>query len=213
MINLNSISRRLLVLAGFFWTTLLPAQLVITNWNISGNTVSFDISGQFESSVTFGGNGDNSLYIGDPGNTAWVTASGSTGTLTNSGSGSADFETSGFGYQANSGSPGDGDYIYIAKSGYNSWSKSDSVGGTVTISGGTLNGSAIDPENLIVTVGFYYSSGESYNDFPNIEHQVGYGVASAVPEPSSYAAIVGGLALGLVGSRRRRKPAPPTSLT
>ena len=204
MNNSFSSVMRFLYLLGLSIASSLSAQIVVSNWNISGDTVTFDIAGQIQNSATLAANGSQVLYIGDPGNTSWISTGSTTGSVTNTGGGSINLSTSSFGYAASNGSPADGDHLYLIKDGFQSWSKLDSIAATVSLSGGTLVPAAISPENLIVSAGFYYPSGGSYNAFPNVESQVGYGVASAVPEPSTYAVFLGVSALAAAGFQRRR---------
>lgn len=205
-------TRHLTTLAlGLLGTITLPAQLVVSNWNITGNTVTFDLAGQIEHGVHLGSNGAPILYIGDPGNTDWITTTSYyEGSITNHGGGSVNLATDLFGYiNDDDGDPAPGDFIFLSKENSESWGIFDSIDATVMITGGSLTGSAISPEDLIVSAGFYYT----YEAFPNVETQVGYGIAStsAVPEPSTYAVLLGlGSLLFVWSQKRRRSPEPAT---
>jgi hypothetical protein len=184
--SLHKSYTRFLLLMGMF-ASGASAQLVVTNWNITGNIVTFDVSGTIALSSTIGSSAPINLYIGVPGDTDWVAVSGTGITITHHGgetvasAGYSDFAT--------------GDYIYLQRA-FN-WTVGNSIDSSIMISGGTLIGANINPADLIISAGY-----NSTAVFPDTATQVG--AFGAVPEPASYAALGGLFALGAAARRRRR---------
>lgn len=177
------------------------AAIVISNWNVVDNTtVSFDISGTIDSGVSIGSSDPDAFYIGAPGNADWITMDSSAGSspsknIQNHGGGSTNISTDHGSYLTYA----PGDYIVLRKEGLVAWEVGDSVDASISISGGTLDGSQIDPADIIVTAGYFSGS-----PWPDASAQVGE--YSAVPEPSS--AVLCALGVAFAASRKRKLNKP-----
>ena len=175
------------------------AGFMVSNWSIVGDTVSFDISGDIEAGAMIGAFSSEVLYIGIEGDNDWISANGNVTSVTNNGGGSRDIHTDLSFYNDSGG----GDYVQLHSSDLAAWTIGDTVDASVSISGGTLIGSNINANDLIVTAGFDVGS-----PFPDATNQVGAFAAApttaGVPEPSSLA-LLGVGALGWCFMKRRRR--------
>lgn len=193
MLFLNRKSILLLLAASclLLFTGRASAQVLITNWSIDGNTLEFDITGTIQVGADIGGSSSHVIFIGAPGNNAWVTSNSTSGTVTvNSG---ITLEPSQASYQTFN----NGDYIRLSKDLAN-LAVGDHVDAHVSITGGSLNPAGITLADIIVTAGF-----DGNNPFPDATNQIGQ--YSAVPEPASWATLLGvGIFAATLARRRRR---------
>lgn len=179
-----------LVVLGSF-SSQANAALSITSWDITGSTLTFDISGQIDAGAPIGSLNAGALYIGVPGDNDWISSNSTSRTVTNHAGATraiGNFPT----YTNNPTS----DYVSLSSSNFLAWQEGDTVNATITLTGGGINAANINTANIIVTAGT-----NSFTSLPDPTATVG-GFAPA-PEPSS-SALLGIGALGLILSRRRR---------
>lgn len=157
---------------------------------INTTSLEFDLSGTVAPAGFTPPAGVTDLYIGDPGNADWI---GQSATAT-SVSGSA------AGLSLSSGSLtsfADGDYIRLDFGSALDFTTGQSVNLSVSFDDANvlLNTANIDVNDLIVTWGFNSSDTDP---FPDSTYQIG-----AVPEPGSFALLMGLGTLGFLAARRR----------
>lgn len=163
----------------------------LTNWSIVGDTLTFDLSGSIEPDASIGGGAPSFFYIGDPGNVGWVLGQGSVVSITEHGGSNSTFLPSTGEYSDYA----SGNYVSLTKS-VGDWAPGDTVNATFTISGGSLNGAGIAPEDIIVAAG----ANSFGSPFPDVSTKVG----GYVPEPTTWAAFAGLAALGVAYLPRKR---------
>ena len=170
-------------------TASANAQMVISNWTATTNSLMFDIAGSIPAGATLGPAGQNLLYIGVPNDTDWISAAKFGATIThNSG------KTWNFGGVDQR--PG-GDYAYLGAS--SNWAHGDTADASVSLTGINITPGNLVPDDIIVSVGWL---GSGTPPFPDPAYQVG-GFA-AVPEVSSFALLgVCGLVVGGFSAIRR----------
>lgn len=179
--------------ASLAFASAANAAVVVSNWNVTGDIVSFDITGIIDPSFVMGDRNENNIYVGVPGLTTWIASSGLTRNIVNNPGGSRGFSDSVGGYITGS----IGDYVFLRSSDDLDFVIGDTFNSTIEISGGTINNAALpDASTMIVTAGWT----EVNNILPDPAQQIG----TVVPEPSSYAALAGMTAFALVALRRRR---------
>ncbi len=172
-------------------------QISIESWSLSSTEATFTISG----STSVGFEPDflpTAIYIGAPGDNDWILSS-----LSNS-SGSASGSINGYDASAASwGSYDDtaGDYLFFTNSslGEYDFSSGGSINLVATVEG-NFAPSNLNQEDLIISWGL-----NSNTVLPDVATQIGS--FSAVPEPSTYAALFGVFALGFTAWRRRTRRA------
>jgi hypothetical protein len=178
---------------GLFFLLSLPAQavLILSNWNITGNTVSFDITGSIPD-VPLGDTDLNVLYVGEPGNTSWITADSTSRTIINNGGGNTTVRTNTGVYDDNPA----GDYINFNQTNvFDDWAVGDSIDASFSYSGGTLIGANINPANIIISAGY----NAPLTIYPDPSTQVG----AIIPEPGATGLLVGAFLLFWAYKRRQ----------
>jgi len=174
-------------LFAFAVTTAMHATISVSNLvlNDATDTISFDITGSIPAGANIGGTNSNTLFIGDPGDDDWITSNGTDESITNNNASTVQADAAFYV------SFGNGNHIAVQRVG--NWAPGDQIDASISITGGTIVAANLNPSNLIVAAGL-----NSISIFPDVSTQV------SVPEPSTYAALAGALALGLVAWRRRR---------
>lgn len=168
------------------------ADVVISNWDITGNTLTFDALGTIDAGTTFGAINNEIMYIGVPNDNDWVITGGGGPSTTNSGRAvNLSFITN---------QPGE-DYVQVNTADFGNWVVGNVVDFSFNLTATSLVGANIDPADLIVVIG------DNGGDPLDIARSIGTAAATAaVPEPSSFFAI----GLGMIGFgvlRRRRSAA------
>ncbi|MGJ3244256.1 MAG: PEP-CTERM sorting domain-containing protein [Opitutales bacterium] len=182
--------------------TALPssalAQLLLTG-SLTETEISFTLSGTVPSGITEPAQDFGLIYIGVPGDNDWIDQSIGVSTGSKSFDGTIDGWNVSDVLAVTSSSA---DYVAFSSGQHFDFTDGGSASATLLIS---ANNPVFHPENvvmedLIATWGFSGSL-----PFPNSTTQIG--AFSAVPEPSTYGAIAGGLMfLGTVYLRSRRRP-------
>ncbi len=171
----------------------LPAQAIlsITNWAITTDSLSFDITGDAASVATPSNNPDT-LYVGPISNDTWINSSGGATSF----SGTADEVAIAGANAIDVG--GFADYISFSTGGI---PMDFTNGGTISISvnfsgvSGQFTPANIDVNDVIISWGFNTTS-----QFPDPSTQL-----NTVPEPATYAALAGLGVMALAGLRRKTK--------
>lgn len=180
---------------GVMSSSQAAAGILVSNWDITGDTLSFDLSGTIDAGASVGTNNSFVLYIGVPNDTDWVTSVGAIQTIINHGGGARDLRTDFGGYFEIAG----GDYARVETSDGLAWAIGDSVNASVQFSGGSLIAANVNSADLIVTAGF-----NSLTTFPDPTAQVG-SAATTVPEPGSLMLFgLGTLGLGVLARRKKQ---------
>jgi hypothetical protein len=160
------------------------AALIVSNWNITPTTLSFDIIGTLDQ--TFSGNRDQTdIFIGELNNSNWAISAFLTGTITDNGSSIAGPNVITYAWN---GSP-DGDVAYLRY--LSKWQTGNIFNYSVSYSG-NFNPAAVDVSNLGVFWGLYSDRWLQ----PQIQ------VGTAIPELSSIIYIACAT-FGMVILRRR----------
>lgn len=191
--TMKSITALLLAAIAAAAFTLTPARaaILVSDWDITGDTLSFHLTGTIDPGANIGATDNSVFYIGAPGNADWVLLNSTIAGTVNQGSGHRLIDTTSGGYITFT----LGDYATLSTADFQPWQVGDSVDALVTISGGTLDAGAIDPAQIIVAAGF-----DELDVFPDSANTVG---GYAIPEPATYAGLLGLGALGLVVWKRR----------
>lgn len=151
---------------------------------------SFDgnVTGTIDAGASIGAINNAFLYIGVPGDTDWISSNGNISSFLNGGSQTVSIEGGIYTSSANGDSLGlDMDDNLI-------------LGDTVDLffsfdTGGAFNPGNVDSNLFIISAGY-----DNASPFPDAASQVG-----AIPEPSTYALLMGGGIFGvLIWSRRSR---------
>lgn len=92
-IYLNMLKTKLAA-AFIIGSLLVPAKgaLVITNFQIAGEIITFDIAGSIDAGANIGPNNPFRLYVGVPGDTDWVNVSSAIGSVTNNAGATVDLD-------------------------------------------------------------------------------------------------------------------------
>jgi PEP-CTERM motif len=187
-------TRMLAVLAIMGWAVTANASLLISNWNLTADSLTFDLVGTVD---VVGALDQDSFFIGPANSTSvdWI-----------NGWFHSTFTVNGGTYNATQGSVFSnapvGEYLYT-----NAGGVPIILGDTVDLSFdfsqvGGFNPSALNSDDLIVSAG--YNSG--YTSLPDVSAQtggIGETVQGTVPAPATIALLAVGLA-GLVLSRRKK---------
>ena len=179
-------------------------EISVYNFEITTNTISFDLAGEIESGVTIGSTFAQNFYIGSPGDDDWVLSFQTAGTVENHGGGSRNLSTG-----THSAIPwaGHGDFILLQSSNAGSWFVGDSVDASVTITGSnSFVPGNLPLETLIVAAGY-----NSDSTLPDPDTTVG---AIVIPEPGSAGLFgIAGLVVLLRRSVARRLPTSSSPTT
>jgi len=194
--NLSKSYKKIITLLGVTGMSLQPinAAIVVSNWNIAGDVLTFDLSGTIDAGVTIGGTANSILYIGVPGDGDWVGGNGTTRNISNnSGAGIRDIRTNSGGYFTSGGA----NFAQVQTADTAAWQIGDEVSASIQFSGGSLTSGNIVTSQIIVAAGFTTST-----DRPEAAHQVG---AAVVPEPEQmiWLSCIGLASFGLYRYRKQ----------
>ena len=187
----SSISLLSILVSSYCFAALDLYNFAIDDLN---GTVSFDIIGTIEASDPIGTTDPDTIYIGSPGDTDWITGAGINRTISNDGSATRDIRTTAGLYQTYA----FGDYIELRSDDFTTFLVGDSINASVSINGGTLIGANLDFNSVIVTIGYD-------NGIPFPDDSVGIG--GVVPEPKQTSILLGLAALGTTALTRSRRRA------
>jgi hypothetical protein len=162
----------------------LPAQaaLQVTINNFSTTQIDFSVVGTIDSGATIGSSFFDTLYLGEPGNTTWITGPGPISVPSNNGSP----DNTAF-LATTSDSPNNIVGI-IMNTGI---APNQTIDFDVSLPGSFAPGN-INTNNMIISAGFNGS------ELPDPGTQVG-----VVPEPAAYATLLGISAAGVILLRRK----------
>lgn len=170
------------------------AALVISNWNITGNTLTYDITDTIDVGANIGSISPNRLFIGVPGDTDWVIANGVVSSVVNNPGHTRIVKTPRY---LNSVTVELSDYTWLDTADFQPYAAGDVLNASVTAVGGTLIGANIVREDIIVAAG--RSTSVSAGPAPQVAHFAG----AYIPEPASVVLLgLGGFGLMLRRSRR-----------
>lgn len=169
---------------GTFAAEQSRAGLLISNIELTTTSLSFDLSGTIDDVV--GSNNSNILFIGEIGNTDWITTNFASGTWTavDSNTQGAFAEVLAFGSQVNRASISVQNHPFVA---------GDEIEGSFSVTDSSFDPTATDTSNWVVSVG--------HNDVAFLDATTVTG--SAAPEPTSFALLLAS-GLGIACRRRRR---------
>ncbi len=175
---------------------LATGQIYITSWSLSATEATFTVSGS--TTVDFDPLLAGGIYIGVSGDTDWILSdtSNSSGSISGTIDGYSTSTTAWGSYSTT-----EGDFLFFTNSADGEYNFMD--GGSIELVatvGGNYAPTALNEQDLIITWGRFANA-----TMPDAATQIGS--FSAVPEPSTYAALFGVVALGGAIRWRRRDAA------
>lgn len=185
---------------------LAQAQIALTNWSITTDTLSFDLSGT--SQVGVSASWPDRIWLAAPGNHAWINGDDNPDyTITGTIDGVDITSQSQTAYSFTGNATTNVGLYFTAGDDMDpvAYDFSDNTGNEVNLHvvlnfPGKYNPGSIDPATLNL-----YWGGDPFTAGPNSAMNLGLTYATApVPEPATYAALAGLCALGLAAWRRRR---------
>jgi len=156
------------------------AELVITNWTMTNDSITFDIAGTIDADAVIGPFHGHRLFIGVAGNTDWVNGGTTAGSITNHAGATRDLT----GQQVVAGSGAYSDSVRLETLDGEPFAPGDVIDASVVIAGSSisLTPANLVKEDLIVSAGFSSEGGTAY--VPQAAHQVGAYEPPPPPTPT-----------------------------